>query len=97
MIPVEMKKQLEILAGVSEDDYKITERGIEFNFDNSLQANYCRIIEYHDNFIIELRKKTNNILEGKQNTLVAEDIVTPERLQEYFENKTGIYLSYLGL
>jgi len=97
IIKEDMKKQLKILAGVNEDDYKITDRGIEFNFDNSLKANYCRIIEYHDNYIIEFRKKSDNLIEGKQNILVSEEVITQERLQEHFENKTGIYLSFMGI
>jgi len=97
IIKKDMKKQLNILAGVNEDDYKFTERGIEFNFDNSLKANYCRIIEYHDRYIVEFRKKFDNIIEGKQNILVSEEVITPERLQEHFENKTGIYLSFMGV
>lgn len=91
----EMKNKLEVLAGVNEEDYTYTERGIKFNFKNSLRANVCQIIEYHDKIIVELRKETDNILEGTYNKLVSEKIIDKSDLMEHFENMTGIYLSYV--
>jgi len=88
-----MKKSLMVLANVNE--YNNTERGVNFTFENSLKCNYCNIIEYHDKYIIEFRKKTDDIIQGKQNKLVYEDIIPRENLQETFENITGIYISYL--
>ena len=90
-----MKTNLETLAGVYEEDYTKTDRGIKFSFKNSLQANFCHIVEYHDKYIVEFRKIADNPIEGSYNILVSEDIIEPENLQEHFENVTGIYLSYL--
>ncbi len=89
------QKNLETLAGVKQDDYTITERGLKFQFENSLQANQCQIIEYHDKVIFELRKKVDNLLEGTYDKLIFEDIIDIREFQEVFESKTGIYLSYL--
>ena len=96
IIPEPMKESLKVLAGVNEEDIIYTSRGLKFTFENSLRANYCQIIEYHDNFLVEFRKKTDSIMEGKQNTLVSEEIVKPQELQEHFENKTGIYISFMN-
>ena len=91
----EMKSKLEVLAGVNENDYTYTERGIKFNFKNSLRANVCQIIEYHDKIIVELRRQSDNILEGTYNKLVSEKIIDKSELMEHFENETGVYLSYI--
>jgi len=88
-------RKLKMLAGVQ--DYNITERSLSFDFKNSLRANYCRITKYHDKVILELRKKADNILEGKYNKLVFEKIIDINDFEEVFENQTGIYLSYEGL
>ena len=92
-----LQEKLETLAGVQVDDYQLTERGIKFEFQNSLQANQCQIIEYHNNVIIELRKKTDNLLEGKMDQLVFEDVIHLSEIQNVFEDRTGIYLSYLDV
>lgn len=97
MIPENMVKSLGILAGVKPEDYKVTERGVEFKFENSLQTNRCKIIKYHNNYIVEFRKITDNLIEGFSNQLVSETVIKPENLLEHFENKTGIYLSFLEL
>ena len=89
------KGLLETLAGVKEEDYTITERGLKFNFNNSLRANYCQIIEYHDNYLIEFRKIASNLIEGNYNKLVSEKVILKEDFQNYFESETGIYLSFL--
>ena len=94
-ISEQVQDRLETLAGVNEEDYKFTERGIAFEFTNSLQANRCQIIEYHDKYIVEFRKKTDNLLEGKMDQLVFEDVIHKDQFQGIFEDKTGIYLSYL--
>lgn len=96
IITEETKGLLETLAGVKEEDYTITERGIKFNFNNSLQANYCQIIEYHDNYLVEFRKIASNLIEGNYNRLVSEKVILKEDFQSHFENTTGIYLSFLG-
>ncbi len=96
-VPVALQKLLETMAGVNKDSYQTTERGVKFTFENSLQANQCQIIKYQDKILVEFRKKTNNLLEGKNDRLVFEDVIDPRSLQETFENVSGIYLSFLGL
>ena len=96
ILPQPMIESLKALAGLDETKIEYTSRGLKFTFENSLAANYCQIIEYHDNIIVEFRKKTDNIIEGKLNRLVSEEIIPRDSLQEYFESATGIYLSYLG-
>ncbi len=89
------KSLLETLAGVQEENYTITERGLKFDFNNSLIANYCQIIEYHDNYLVEFRKIASNLIEGNYNKLVSERVIKKDDFQNYFESETGIYLSYL--
>ncbi len=96
-ISADVQSKLALLAQVSEDSYEITERGIRFTFENSLQTNQCQIIKYHDKFIVEFRKKTDNMLEGKMNQLVFEDVIQPLEFQAVFENVSGIYLSFMGI
>ena len=62
LISEDMRSKLEVLAGVNEEDYNYTERGIKFEFKNSLQANHCQIIEYHNQIIVELRKVASNLI-----------------------------------
>ena len=90
-----MRDKLEVLAGVNEDDYNYTERGIKFEFKNSMVANKCQIIEFHDKILVEFRKESNNLIEGTYNKLVSETIIEKHELQEFFESQTGIYLSYI--
>lgn len=90
-----MKERLKTLAEVDEDSYSYTERGIKFSFANSRAANTCQIIEYHDKIIVEFRKIADNILEGTYNKLVSETVIDKKDLLEFFEEKTGIYLSYI--
>ena len=96
-ISEDVQSKLETMAGVKTSSYTMTDRGIKFTFENSLQANQCQIIKYHDRFIIEFRKKTDSIMEGKMDQLVFEDVIKPAEFQQVFENVTGIYLSFLGL
>lgn len=96
LISEKTKDLLETLAGVKEDDYCITERGVKFEFANSLRANQCQIIEYHNNYLVEFRKVASNLIEGNYNKLISERVIPKEDFQEYFESETGIYLSYLG-
>ena len=96
-ISEDVQDKLSMLAGVTEDSYQLSERGIRFTFENSLQANRCQLIRYHDKLIIELRKETNNLIEGKMNVLVFEDVIKPDEFQKVFEGKTGIYLSFMGI
>jgi hypothetical protein len=91
----DMLKKLSMLAGLDEADIQITDRGFKFQFENSLRANQCRVIRYHNNVIIEFRKQTDNLLEGKSDSLIYEDVIKPENFQEVFEKQTGIYLSAL--
>lgn len=95
VLTTEFKKKLEVLAGVNEEDYKITERGFKFEFKNSLQANYCQVIKYHGNVIVEFRKRTDNLIQGKMDQLVFEKVVKPEEIYNVFESVTNIYLSYM--
>ncbi len=96
-ISEDVQGKLETMAGVKTNSYTMTDRGIKFTFENSLQANQCQIIKYHDRFIIEFRRKTDSIIEGKMDRLVFEDVIKPDEFQQIFENVTGIYLSFLGL
>ena len=86
---------LETLAGVQEQDIKILDNGFKFQFERSLKANFCRVVRYHDNVIVEFRKQTNNLIEGKQDILVYEASIKPQEFSNVFENVTGIYLSYI--
>ncbi len=95
IITQEMKQALGTLAKVNEDDYKFTPRGVEFFFENSLRANRCKVIKYHNQVIVEFRKITNNPLEGKQDILLSERIINPDELMDHFETETGIYLNYI--
>ncbi len=95
LISEDLKSKLQVLAGVNEEDYNYTDRGIKFEFKNSLNANFCQIVEYHDKIIIELRKKANNLVEGEYNKLVYEDIIDPRDLSDVFQQRTGIYLDYI--
>lgn len=97
IIPQLMAESLKTLAGVNKEDIVYTSRGLKFTFENSLRANFCQIINYHDNYLVEFRKRTDNLLEGKKNLLISEEIIKPQELQEHFENKTGIYLSFMGV
>ena len=88
-------KNLETLAGVNEDDIQILENGVRFTFERSLNANQCMVVSYMDNVIIEFRKKTDNLIEGKMDKLVYEDVIKESEFSDVFEKVTGIYLSYL--
>ncbi len=88
-------KTLETLAGVTEDKIEITERGFKFEFKNSLVANQCRVVRYHDKVIIEMRRKNDNLIEGTYDKLVFEDVIKPQEFKEVFETVSQIYLSYL--
>jgi len=94
-LPETMIESLKVLGNLKEEEIEYTTRGLKFTFENSMQANYCQIIEYHDSYIVELRKKSDNLIEGKMDILVSEEVINPENLIEHFENCTGIYISYL--
>ncbi len=89
------QNRLETLAGVKEDSYVETEKGVKFGFKNSLVANYCNIVSYHDKVIVEFRKQSDNIIEGTYDKLVSEEVIEINEFQEHFENITAIYLSYI--
>ncbi len=91
----ELKNKLETLAGVTESDITITERGFKFPFKNSLVANQCRVVKYHNGIILEMRKESDNLIEGTTNKLVFEDVIKNNEFLEVFENVTSIYLSYV--
>ncbi len=93
----DLKQKLKVLAGVNESDIIYTDRGFKFTFERSLQANYCRVVQYHDNVIVEMRKKTDNLLEGQLDILVSEKIIKPQEFNEHFQDVSGVYLDYLGL
>ena len=92
------QKSLEQLAGVKE--FKTTggiygRIGVEFDFMNSTKANYAKIVEYHDRFIMQLRKKGKDPLSGKEtDQLVFEDIVKEQEISKVFEQRTGISINY---
>jgi hypothetical protein len=100
----ETKNTLQILAGVSEKDITETigsRAGIEFNFNNSLRANYCKMVEYkgskvqgNDTYIIQLRKISKDPFTNQdKDELVYESIIKKDEFQEVFERQTGKYLS----
>jgi hypothetical protein len=90
----ESTRALRVLAGVNEIKESNTGKSIEFDFKNSLKANYCQIVEYHDKYIMQLRKKYT--YDGKDyNQLVYESVIREQEIQDTFEAQTGIYLSYL--
>jgi len=95
VLPHDVLKNLETLAGVNESDITIGDNGIKFVFERSLKANFCRVVRYHDNVIVEFRKKTDNLLEGKMDQLVYENVIKAQEFSDVFESVTGIYLSYL--
>ena len=88
-------KKLETLANLQEGDIKILDNGFMFEFDRSLRANRCKVVRYHDNLIIEFRRVSDNLLEGKMDRLVFEDVIKESQFSEIFESVTGIYLSYI--
>ena len=87
-------KNLETLADVQEADIKILPNGFKFTFERSQVANHCMVVSYMDKVITELRKKTDNLMEGQMDILVAEEVIKEAEFADWFESKTGIYLSY---
>ena len=88
-------KNLETLAGVTEDEIKILDNGFKFQFERSLVANRCMVVSYMDKLIVEFRKKSSNLIEGEIDRLVFEDVIKAEEFSDVFEKVTGIYLSYI--
>ena len=85
---------LKTLGNVKE----ITEnkKGLEFYFENSLKANVCKLYQYQDRYIIQLRKTSKNPLtEQEEDKLVYESIIKEQEFVDVFEKVTGIYLSGL--
>ncbi|MCD6435674.1 MAG: hypothetical protein J7L15_04740 [Clostridiales bacterium] len=97
ILPEKMIQGLKVLGNLDESAIVYTSRGLKFAFENSMKANFCQIIEYHDDYLVEFRKKTDNIIEGKKNILVSECIIKPQELIEHFENKTGIFITFMGI
>ncbi len=95
LIPESLKHKLSIMAGVTEDKYQLSDNSVTFDFTGSLHSNKCQIIQYNGKYIVEFRKITDNLLEGKMNKLISEKIIDEDDLQDHFENYTGIYLSFL--
>ena len=95
ILTTEFKDKLETLAGLKEENINITDRGFNFTFENSLQANYCQVIKYNDQIILEFRKRTDNLLQGKMDQLVFEKVIKPQEMCDIFEDVTNIYLSYI--
>ena len=94
-LDAKLLKTLETLAGVNEDEIQILDNGFKFTFERSLNANQCMVVSYMDDVIVEFRKKTDNMLEGKMDKLVFEDVIKEAQFSDVFEKVTGIYLSYL--
>ena len=88
-------ENLKTLAGVNEEDIQILDNGFRFTFERSLKTNFCRVVRYHDNVIVEFRKRTDNLIEGKNDKLVFENVIKPEEFSDVFQNVTGIYLDYV--
>ena len=90
-----LMKTLETLAAVNEEDIKILDNGFKFQFERSLVANHCMVVKYMDKLIVEFRKKTDGIIEGKTDRLVFEDTIKAKEFGDVFERVTGIYISYI--
>ena len=88
-------KSLETLADVSEDKITITETGFKFNFDRSPSANFCRVVRYHDNLIVEFRLVTDNLIQGTMDQLVFEQVIKAQEFSDVFQQVSGIYLDYI--
>jgi hypothetical protein len=95
MLNESTKNSLKILGGVQDFTETIGSRkGIEFSFNNSLKSNYCKLIEYQDRYIIQLRKiSTDPFTQEEKDRLVYESIIKEQEFNEVFEKETGIYLS----
>ena len=88
-------ENLKTLADVNEEDIQILDNGFRFTFERSLKTNFCRVVRYHDKVIVEFRKRTDNLIEGKNDKLVYENVIKPEEFSDVFQNVTGIYLDYV--
>ena len=88
-------ENLKTLANVNEEDIEILDNGFRFTFERSLKTNFCRVVRYHDKVIVEFRKRTNNLIEGKYDRLVYESVINPSEFSDVFQNVTGIYLDYV--
>lgn len=88
-------KNLETLADLKEEDIKILDNGFKFTFERSLKANFCRVVRYHDQVIVEFRKKADNLIEGSYDKLVFESVIKPAEFSDVFQKVTGIYLDYI--
>ena len=91
---------LKTLAGVTEINETFGNRkGIEFNFNNSLKSNYCKLVEYNVNnqemFIIQLRKQGTDYNGNEYDKLVFESVIKEQEFKDIFEKQTGIYISAL--
>jgi len=86
---------LETYAGVTEEDITIGTNNVKFAFENSLKANRCQVVKYHDKYIVEFRKVTDNLLEGQMDKLVFEDVISSADFMGVFESVTGIYVSWV--
>ena len=89
-------KNLVTLANLNEEDIKILDNGFKFQFERSQRANRLKVISYHQNIIVEFRKVTDNLLEGKMDSLVHEEVIKLNEFSDTFQSVTGIYLDYLG-
>ena len=88
-------KNLETLADVTEDKITITETGFKLDFDRSTATNFCRVVRYHDNIIVEFRNITDNLIQGTMDQLVFEQVIKPQEFSDVFQKVTGIYLDYI--
>jgi len=93
------KYQLNTLANVSESDIKENTRtnSISFFFENSLKANHCKIVKYHDKYILALEKVKEIPFDEPEKTLVYEQVLNKQEIKPEFERITGIYLSMLDV
>jgi len=84
---------LEILGKATLNE---TRQGFEFQFENSNKCNYCKVVKYHNSFIIQFRKRGNdNFTNESYDKLVYEKVIKPQEFVNVFEKVTGIYLSGL--
>jgi hypothetical protein len=78
-------------ASLKESEVLIGENKVSFVFERSAICNRCAIHNINGKYIVEFRKVTDNLLEGKIDRLVNEMEIKPEDFKDVFEQVTGIY------
>jgi len=88
-------EKLKTLANLKEENITFLDKGFKFVFERSLIANQCMVVKYMDGYIVEFRKKTDNLIEGKTDKLIFERVIKKEEFSDTFQRITGIYLDYI--